>query len=105
MAKPGSKEKAKARQKRSGDRCRKFVFDYLKNNSCADCKESDPLVLEFDHVRGIKYKSVMEMVAPGSIKKIEIEKCDVVCANCHTRRTYHLDQNGYRVRTKREVLA
>lgn len=68
---------------------RQFVYDYLKTHPCVDCGESDPTVLTFDHVRGRK----LFTIASGhntknldTIKK-EIAKCDVVCANCHTRRT------------------
>ena len=52
--------------------------------------ESDIRVLEFDHVRGEKSGNISEMIASGhSIARLqtEIEKCDVVCANCHRIRT------------------
>ena len=65
---------------------RKFVIEYLSVNPCVDCGESNPIVLDFDHVRGDKTDSVSRMVMVGfSIKKIseEINKCDVRCANCH----------------------
>lgn len=69
---------------------KEFIFDYLKNNSCIDCEENDPVVLEFDHVVSDKYKNISDMVHNGnsiiSIKK-EIEKCEVRCANCHRRKT------------------
>lgn len=67
----------------------KYVVDYLSSHPCVDCGERNPLVLEFDHLDD-KHKNVSEMVRTGySIKKInmEIEKCSVVCSNCHRLRT------------------
>jgi hypothetical protein len=49
------------------------------------------LTLTFDHVRGEKLLDVSVMVGRGrSIEtiKAEIEKCDVVCFNCHMRREH-----------------
>lgn len=66
-----------------------FTFDYLKEHSCVDCGESDPLVLEFDHIRD-KKDAVSRLVATGcSLDRIkeEIEKCEVRCCNCHRRKT------------------
>lgn len=68
-----------------------FIWDYLLENPCVVCKESDPIVLEFDHRDpSNKISSVSDMVNDKlSIKKIknEIEKCDVLCSNCHKRKT------------------
>lgn len=68
------------------------VWDYLKDNPCTKCGESDPRVLEFDH-RGddVKVANVAQMIVKvRSWKAIqdEIAKCDVLCANCHRRKTY-----------------
>lgn len=63
---------------------------YMATKVCsADCPERDPTVLEFDHVRGIKLANVSELIIAQNRKHlwIEIAKCDVVCANCHRRRT------------------
>lgn len=71
-------------------RNRKYVWEYLLEHPCADCGEEDPIVLEFDHVRGEKSSDVSKMVHnTRSLKAIqeEIDKCEVVCANCHRRRT------------------
>ena len=70
-------------------RTRKLFVDYLKAHQCVDCGESDIVVLEFDHVRGKKVGNVSKISKDGSIKVLEreIRKCDVVCSNCHSRRT------------------
>lgn len=67
-----------------------FTLKFLKEKGCVDCGESDPIVLEFDHVRGEKINSISKMVQCAySITKIkeEIDKCEVRCANCHRRKT------------------
>lgn len=83
---------------------RKYVCDYLSEKSCVDCNNNDILVLEFDHVRGKKYKMISQMIKSTSLDKIkiEIEKCDVVCSNCHSRRT-EIRQKGYRYLYSRTV--
>lgn len=66
-----------------------FLVDYLRRHPCVDCGESDIVVLEFDHLRD-KRAVVGDLVTSGySLEKVkrEIDKCEVVCANCHRRRT------------------
>lgn len=77
-----------------------WLLDYLLSHPCVDCGETDPLVLEFDHVRGVKRYNVSVMVSNGAtLRRIqeEIAKCDVRCGNCHARRT-KLERNTYIVR-------
>lgn len=65
-----------------------------KSRPCMDCGVSYPhYVMDFDHCRGKKHKNVGEMRS-HSVKAIlaEIEKCDVVCSNCHRERTYRRSQ-------------
>ncbi len=72
------------------ERNRRFVFEYLEEHPCECCGESDPVVLEFDHCRGKKHKNISKMIRDGSsLEKIkeEIDKCQVLCANCHRRKT------------------
>ena len=72
------------------DRNREFVWEYLRTHPCLDCGERDPIVLEFDH-RDPSQKAahVSDLIKGNSLAVIslEIEKCDVVCANCHRKRT------------------
>lgn len=78
------------RTKRNRSAYRRVVWDYLLAHPCVDCGESDPIVLEFDHVRGDKRGNISQM-AQGecSLQNLmkEIEKCEVRCANCHRRKT------------------
>lgn len=67
-----------------------FIVDYLKDHPCIDCLESNPVVLEFDHIGGSKFNNISYMVTGGwSLKRLEeeIEKCEVRCANCHRIKT------------------
>ena len=66
------------------------IVKYLQEHPCIDCGEKDIIVLEFDHRHGMeKVGDVAKMVFSYSWERIllEIEKCDVRCANCHRRRT------------------
>ena len=64
---------AEARRKRERAEARtRYLIEFFRTDPCADCGEADPVVLEFDHLRD---------------KRFEVAKCDVVCANCHKRRT------------------
>ena len=72
------------------ERRRRFVWDYLLEHPCVDCGEKDPIVLDFDHVRGTKIGNICTMMCTGQSLdriKIEMDKCDVRCANCHRRIT------------------
>lgn len=63
----------------------------LKKRPCTDCHATlPPEAMDFDHVRGVKRGDVSALVNQGSsIVRVrsEIEKCDLVCANCHRVRT------------------
>jgi hypothetical protein len=67
---------------------RELVIEHLIHNPCLDCGETDLRVLEFDHV-GSKEAEVSLLLNRGSRNEAvaEIARCEVVCANCHRRRT------------------
>lgn len=78
---------ARRKRARAGKRM-KYLLEYFELHPCADCGEADPLILEFDHLRDKSFDigSALPDRCWQSILH-EIEKCEVVCANCHRRRT------------------
>jgi 5-methylcytosine-specific restriction endonuclease McrA len=66
----------------------RYLVTYLREHPCVDCGEDDPVVLEFDHLRDKKF-SISEGLQGRRWQDVldEIAKCEVVCANCHRRRT------------------
>jgi hypothetical protein len=65
-----------------------YLLEFFKLHPCVDCGEADPLVLEFDHLRD-KTFAIGAGLPDRNWQSIlrEIEECEVVCANCHRRRT------------------
>ena len=83
------KENARKHRSEYRQRAKEFVWDYLLTHPCAHCGESDPHCLEFHHV-GTKTIEVSRLIGRGpslEALKAEIEKCDVLCANCHRKLT------------------
>ena len=79
----------KGRQRK---RLRKILLE-VKQQPGQDCGGSfHPWVMELDHREGTKKEAaVADLVSKGCTDARlleEIEKCDVVCANCHRMRTY-----------------
>lgn len=83
-------ENSARNRNRSKEEAREYVWDYLSTHPCVDCGESNPIVLDFDHVRGDKFASVSEMIMRGyaldAIRQ-EIKKCEIRCANCHRKKS------------------
>jgi hypothetical protein len=86
---PVTQERGRIRSLRRSRVNKERVWDYLSSHPCVDCGEADPVVLEFDHVRGVKAQPIAKMLSSVAWERIaaEIEKCDVRCANCHRRKT------------------
>jgi len=64
---------------------------YLLEHPCVDCGERDLRVLDLDHRDPmLKRLGIGQMLAGGWSWRavlLEMEKCDVRCANCHRKRT------------------
>jgi hypothetical protein len=83
----------KATQKRQDTKLRArgvFFIDGYKSNPCMDCGNSFPTeCMDFDHVRGEKLAAIATMPRRNPEKIwIEIQKCELVCSNCHRIRTH-----------------
>ena len=71
---------------------RKRIVDEAKSGPCMDCgNRFPPVCMDFDHRPGeVKLGcvgSLKSWTAPIEIILEEIEKCDLVCSNCHRIRT------------------
>jgi hypothetical protein len=85
-------EEVKARNKAARKRNQEYLRAAKEEKPCIDCGEWYPYyVMQFDHVRDNKLIDLANAPTRGwSIKKIqaEINKCEIVCANCHAVRTF-----------------
>lgn len=68
------------------------IAQELKLDPCTDCGNNYPYyVMQFDHRPGMnKQLHISDYHKFSSVIKFleEIDKCDLVCANCHAERTY-----------------
>ena len=64
-----------------------WMLEYKKDKSCLVCGVNEPVCLDFHHINGDeKFTEVSKMkystYSIETIKK-EIDKCIILCANCH----------------------
>lgn len=80
----------------------KLLWEFLLNNPCVKCGETNTVVLELDHLRDKKY-CISEIIFSHSWESVqeEMKKCQVLCANCHKKKTAR-DFNHYRYIEDRE---
>ena len=68
-----------------------FIESIKKNSCCPFCSESEPCCLDFHHIKGedkiYNIATMMRRYTLSSVKK-EVEKCSIICANCH-RKLHH----------------
>ncbi|MGI8495482.1 MAG: hypothetical protein ACR2L1_09260 [Pyrinomonadaceae bacterium] len=89
---------AKNRLNKNRQRARlRVIILAAKQKPCQDCERKyHPWVMEFDHREGTdRIEAVGNLAARGCTDeklKSEIEKCDVVCTNCHRMRTFNRHQ-------------
>lgn len=77
-------------QKRRNIRGRQYIYSILKDAKCVDCGYDNWLALEFDHLpQHTKKYDVCSMTRKSVVAiQREIDKCEIVCSNCHTIRTF-----------------
>lgn len=87
-----NKQDLYASQQRHRERNMSLLYEYLKEKVCRDCGHQDSRVFEFDHLPQFEKKFEIGKAVSGSTRSwklilTEIEKCEVVCANCHRIRS------------------
>lgn len=83
-----NKQKYIIKAAKNKNKYRNDYYEWLSTKQCVDCGNHDVRVLEQDHIRDKKF-NIAKMVGAvplGTLMK-ELEKCEVVCANCHRIRT------------------
>ena len=78
---------------------RKRLFKWLRKikrtQGCRFCEEADPICLDFHHrLPTSKEATIPALIRRGAGRQTliaEIQKCDVVCANCHRKLHRHDD--------------
>ena len=99
-----NKEKYYENSKKQSEKIRRQI-DEIKSVPCLDCGNTFlPCVMDFDHRdRTAKVDDISTLIRRGnwSILMAEIEKCDIICSNCHRVRTYegnHYSHSGLKSR-------
>lgn len=72
-------------------RKKELVNAYLDNINCMRCGEPDSRLLDFHHRDRTTKKFAIRCHSGRAIGSIfrEIEKCDILCANCHRLVEHH----------------
>lgn len=89
----GNKNKYRARLKHYRQEIKSKITALKESSTCADCSNYyPPVCMDFDHVRGKKLFDISSYSGKcGSMSweriQQEIDKCELVCANCHRLRT------------------
>jgi len=81
------------------------MMEFYKSNPCVDCGETDPRVLDFDHVfnKSHNVSTLLRKEYSWSSILEEAAKCEVRCANCHRKKTA-VEQGHYTNRLMREFF-
>jgi hypothetical protein len=85
-----NKEKYLEKNRKRRLKIREYVNAIKASTPCTDCDISYPYyVMDFDHLRD-KTDLIGKFVRGSNLSglKLEIAKCEVVCANCHRIRTH-----------------
>lgn len=92
-----NKEKEKARIKALKVKRTKEYNDFKSSLKCILCGENHPSTIQFHHLdpstKDFGISSSFLTKSNARIKK-ELEKCVVLCANCHFKEHYELKKTG-----------
>ena len=87
---------------------RNFIINYLEKNPCSNCGNNDIRVLEFDHLNPLTKKYNISQMNSHNLDniKLEIDKCQVLCRNCHLikTKTNHSNNSYKKLTDKNKIL-
>ena len=87
----GQKNKTRIEKNNRRSMLKQRLVEIKEKSICQDCKKRYPhYVMDFDHVSGEKVGNVSRMMRSHSWEDVlkEVEKCELVCSNCHRERTW-----------------
>lgn len=99
QTKPDRRNQVKANTAKYRAEVEDFLFSFLSKNPCTHCGENRILALEFDHLFNKDFniaESIYRGMSLARVKK-EVNKCQVLCANCHRIKTA-LDIGNWKTR-------
>ena len=85
------------RQEQRRQRSREYIWSIKERSNCKNCDECHPATLDFHHRDPTKKnieasKMIANKYSNARIDK-ELEKCDILCANCHRKLHFELKQD------------
>lgn len=82
-----AKKQKQALQKTRISNNAKKIQEIKNKGSCAFCEENEPICLDFHHLEEHKKENTISNMTCHSWDKIkeEIDKCILVCSNCHRK--------------------
>jgi predicted transcriptional regulator len=90
------RERITARTKHSRTEISLWIKEVKTEAVCVDCSVDYPhFQMEFDHLGDKRFNiaSFRNHTNSLDVVKQEIAKCEIVCSNCHRKRTYHRRNN------------
>lgn len=85
-----TRAKAAARTDSTRKQCREYIKKLKTKTPCADCGINYPYwIMQFDHLRDKEFTIGLSGNHSSMTRVLEeIDKCEIVCANCHANRTH-----------------
>ena len=97
VERPNRKQQVRALSLKYKADMEKFLFEYLSAHPCS-CGETNILTLQFDHLRDKSFTIACQATSSSiATIKAEIDKCQVLCANCHSIKTAK-DSNNWKLK-------
>lgn len=89
-------EQYRTRHRQARQRKYEFLINLKATTPCKDCDRIfEHYIMEFDHVLPILHGRVMTLIRQSWHRiREELERVELVCANCHRRRTWKRRVSG-----------